>query len=247
MWSGHVDEGVKLHDQAIAMIIDQRGADHPELGTVYSNYAASLLAVGRGSQALEIAQRAMKILDHSHEPDAVLDPIRTNLAAVLLDSGRNDEAAALFVRARAGYVARLGEHTTMVANIDQNLAVIYLDAGDTRRAVATLEQALTTTEQLIGGDRIEIADVLYNLAAARRKAGDLAGALAATTRASTIYHTYAAGSDRHRSSLTMIATIDNMLGDHEARLPQPRPSSGSPSRPRTRSRPHGRSSSVPAR
>ena len=214
MWSGQVDEGVKAYESGVAQLTAFVGPDDPELARLLSNYAASLLEVSRLSQALVVVERAAQIVNNLADPgDDRIDPIRVNLAAVLINAEQDDEALGLLTTARANNVRRLGETNLIVANIDSNLAVIHNDRHEYDRAIAALKSALTITEKLTGGERVEIADVLYNLAAAYRYKKAYPDAIAASKRATAIYGARSAGSDRHRTALTMTASIANEAGD----------------------------------
>jgi tetratricopeptide (TPR) repeat protein/predicted Ser/Thr protein kinase len=214
MWTGKVDEGVAMYDKAIAAESKRLGPDHPSVGSILSDYAASLLSVEHLEQALEVAERALKIIESSEDPsDGLLDAARVNLAAVLSASNHDDRARPLLEKARADYVKFYTVSSSLVANVEMNLAIIYMNSNEAPRAIAMLEEALATDERLLGKDRIPVADVLFNLAAARIKTGDLAGALAAQKRCVAIYEAKTPGADRHRLALAMEASIENDLGD----------------------------------
>ncbi|HEU4730924.1 MAG TPA: serine/threonine-protein kinase, partial [Kofleriaceae bacterium] len=102
MWSGHVDDGIKAYESAIAQEIAYAGPDDPEVASLYGNYAASLLEVERIEPALAAAKRATEIIGHLADPaDDRIDPIRVNLAAVLIGANQDDEALGLLETARA--------------------------------------------------------------------------------------------------------------------------------------------------
>jgi tetratricopeptide (TPR) repeat protein/predicted Ser/Thr protein kinase len=214
MWSGHIDDGIKAYDTAIAQRSAYAGAEDPEVATLMSDYAASLLEVEHLDQALQAAERASQIIGHLADPnDDRIDPIRVNLAAVLIGANQDDKALGLLDTARANNVKRFGEINLAVANIDSNLAVIYNGKGDHDRAIAALKAALATNEKLIGPGCVEAADVLYNLAVSYNYKHDHPAALAAALRAAQIQGARSPGSDRHRTVLTLAASIANESGD----------------------------------
>jgi tetratricopeptide (TPR) repeat protein len=214
MWSGHVDDGVKAYELAIAQKTAYLGPDDPDVASLLSDYAASLLEVGRLPPALDAAARAAKIIDNLADPDDDrVDPVRVNLAAVLLAANQDVEARGLLETARANNVKRFGEANTIVANIDANLAMIYSAKGEDDRAIAALRSALAVDEKLIGADQVEIADIFYNLAATYRSKHDYLGAITAARRAAQIFGAKSPGSDRHRLALTMAAVAANDAGD----------------------------------
>jgi hypothetical protein len=214
MWSGNVDAGVGAYEAALAQRIAYVGPDDPEVAALLSDYAASLLEVGRSEQARAAAERAFAIIKNLADPDDDrIDPVRVNLAAVLINADRDAEALGLLETARANNVRRLGETNTIIANIDSNLATIYNGRGEYDRAIAALSSALQIEEKLAGPDHVEVADVLYNLAAAYRFKKDYPAAIAAARRALAIRAARSPGSDRHRYTLTMIALAANDAGD----------------------------------
>ncbi|HSR99299.1 MAG TPA: tetratricopeptide repeat-containing protein kinase family protein, partial [Kofleriaceae bacterium] len=214
MWSGHIDEGIKAYETAIDQRAAYSGADDPEVATLWSDYAASLLEVEHLDQATKAAERAMQIIGHLADPDDDrIDPVRVNLAAVLIGADQDDQALALLDTARANNVKRFGETNLAVANIDSNLATIYNGKGQYDRAIAALESALATDEKLLGPRCVEAADVLYNLAVSYNAKRDRAAALAAAQRAAQIQGERSPGSDRHRTALTMAASIANESRD----------------------------------
>ena len=213
MWSGHVDDGIRAYESAIAQKAAYVGGDDPELASLLSDYASSLLEVQHLEDAMRAADRAFQIVAGAADPDDDrLDPIRITLAAVLIGASQenqDDVARGLLEIARAHSVRRLGEASTVVASIDTNLAAIYNARGDHDQAIAALSSAIATDEKLLGKDRIEVASALYNLAAAYRDKGDHARALAAARRAAAIWQARSPGSDRHRLALTMAASAGN--------------------------------------
>jgi tetratricopeptide (TPR) repeat protein len=219
MWSGKVDDGVKAYESGIAQRIEYAGPDDPEVASLLSNYAASLLEVQRLAPALSAVERAARIMNAVADPnDERLDPIRVNLAAVLINAEQDDEALGLLTTARANNVRRYGAQNLVVANIDSNLAVIYNDRKEHGRAVEALRSALATTEKLSGKDAVETADVLYNLAASYRYLRDYPHALEAAQRCAVVFAARSLGSDRHRTALTMAASIANEAGDYRTAL-----------------------------
>jgi tetratricopeptide (TPR) repeat protein len=210
MWSGHIDEGIKAYETAIEQRSAYSGADDPEVATLWSDYAASLLEVEHLDQATKAAERAMQIIGHLADPDDDrIDPVRVNLAAVLIGANQDDQALALLDTARANNVKRFGETNLAVANIDSNLATIYNGKGQYDRAITALKAALATDEKLLGPSCVEAADVLYNLAVSYNYKHDYPAALAAAQRAAQIQGERSPGSDRHRTALTMAASIAN--------------------------------------
>ena len=210
MWSGRVDDGIRAYDAAIAQRTAYAGGDDPELASLLSDYASSLLEAQRLDDALRAADRAFQIIAAAADPDDDrIDPIRITLAAVLIAASQDDEALGLLATARGHTVRRLGEANPVVANIDSNLAAIYNARGDHDRAIAALSSALATDEKLLGADRLEVAGVLYNLAAAYRDKRDYPEAIARARRAAAIYQARSPGSDRHRLALTLAASAAN--------------------------------------
>jgi tetratricopeptide (TPR) repeat protein len=220
MWSGHVDDGVKAYDLAVAQKTAYLGPDDPDLAALLSDYAASLLEVGRLQPALDAAEHAARIINNLADPDDDrVDPIRVNLAAVLIGVNQDDEALRLLETARANNTKRFGEANTIIATIDTNLAMIYSARGQYDRAIGSLRSALAINQKLIGADHVEVANVLYNLAATYRSQHDYPAALTAAQKAAQIFGARSPGSDRHRAALTMAAGAANDAGQFAQALP----------------------------
>ncbi|HEY0483314.1 MAG TPA: tetratricopeptide repeat-containing protein kinase family protein, partial [Kofleriaceae bacterium] len=214
LWSGHVEDGIRAYEAAIAQRTAYAGADDPDLASLLSDYAGSLLQAERLGQAMQAADRAAAIIDHVVDPDDDrIDPIRLTLAGVLIGANQDDQALDLLDTARAHSVQRLGETSAIVASIDTNLATIYAARGEHDRALAALGSALAIDEKRLGPDRLEVATVLYNLAASHRARHDYPAAIAAARRAAAIYQARSPGSDRHRLALTMAALAANDARD----------------------------------
>jgi len=214
IWSGHVDDGVKAYELAIAQKVAYAGPDDPEVAALYSDYAALLLEAERLEPALAAANKATGIIAHVADPgDDRIDPIRVNLAAVLIGADRDDEALGLLATARANNVRRLGEANTIVANIDSNLATIYNAKGQYDKAIAALESALAIEQKVASGDDTEAASMLYNLAAAYHYKKDYPATITTALRAAQLFGAKSPGSDRHRLALTMAATAANDADD----------------------------------
>jgi tetratricopeptide (TPR) repeat protein/predicted Ser/Thr protein kinase len=219
MWSGRVDDGIRAYEAAIAQRTAYAGADDPELASLLSDYASSLLDAQRLDDAMRAADRAAQIIAAAPDPDDDrIDPVRITLAAVLIGANRDDEALGLLATARTHSVRQFGPASAIVANIDTNLAAIYNARGDHAGAIAALRSALATDEKLLGPDRLEVGNVLYNLAAAQRDQRDLAAAIASARRAAAIFAAKSPGSDRHRLALTLAASAASDAGDHAEAL-----------------------------
>ena len=219
MWSGHVPEGIAAYERSIASETRRLGPDHPAVGTILTDYSASLLEARHTKEAFEVARRALTILEKSTDAnDQAADSARVNLAAVLLENSQNAEGLRLLETARSHYVAHQGVKSSVVANVDMNLALVHLDAHDTGKAIAMLEEALATDEALLGPERVETAEVLYNLAVARRDGKDLERAQADADRCAAIYAKNRPGVDRHIVALALVAQIANLRADRAKAL-----------------------------
>ncbi|HEY0191559.1 MAG TPA: serine/threonine-protein kinase [Kofleriaceae bacterium] len=212
--TGKVDDGVAAYTSAITQATAELGPDDPEVASLYGNYAASLLEAERIDDALISADRAMAIIRTLTDPDDDrIDPIRVNLGAVLISANRREaDALAMLRTARANYVRRYGENTSLVAVIDTDLSAIYSDHGELGQALAALRSAEAIDEALLGPDAIDVAHVQFNIAAVLRFQHDYPAAIDAALRAAAIYGTRSPGSDRHRNALTMAANAANDAG-----------------------------------
>jgi tetratricopeptide (TPR) repeat protein len=216
---GDVAAGNAAYADAVALMTSLRGATHPDVAQLHSDHAAVLLNVDRGRDALPFVAAARAALASAgDEESGLLDRVRGNLGAVLIDVGYAAEARPLLETARA-HLQVVDPDGPDLAHLDGNLALIELDGGKPALALAMLGDALAVYERAGTADELEAAGVYYNLAAVQQ-ASDPPAAIRAATRAAAIYGARAPGGDRQRNSLIMIAAIANATGDPTTALAQ---------------------------
>ena len=161
------------------------GRDDTEMaGTLLNNWGLALSGLGQPLAAEELFERAVGISSEGGGDANVSPMLLNNLARVLRDLDRLDEAADYAERA---YAKALQSEQQPV--ITQNLllrASIYRLAGDPARAAATLVEAEPVLQAMLPPGHIAfaaLAEERARLAAAR---GDEAAALAAAERAIAI-------------------------------------------------------------
>ncbi len=133
-FSDRIDEAIRYLHEALETL---RSIEHsPQLPIVMSNLAAALVTVADYSPARELAQDALGLLPHYHNPQLLLF-VRSNLAEALLGSG--DPAAA---RAVVDELLPAIEAPELVATQNHFCAIaaeVYAEQGEmehARRAVA---------------------------------------------------------------------------------------------------------------
>jgi tetratricopeptide (TPR) repeat protein len=219
MWSGKLEEGIKMYEGALDARIEQLGPDHPLIGELLIDYAGLLVEARRDADAIPRATRAIEILEHTKSPDLrVLAAARENLASALGYTDRADEAIAIYNELRDNYIKSQGQRSTDVAHVDLNLANTLTTAGKPKQAIPLLEEALEITTALQGPDRIETARVLINLCRAHRDGKDLAKARKFCELSTGIYEKLTPGTDEHRIGIGTEAEVAVLQQDYKRAL-----------------------------
>ncbi|HEY4239469.1 MAG TPA: serine/threonine-protein kinase [Kofleriaceae bacterium] len=211
IYAGKVDEGRKEYEAAVAATIARLGPDDLTVASQLGDYAAVLLHIGADKDALEVAQRAAKIVARAGgNHSSLIDAIELNLGAVLVQEDRDEDAQPILEHARADYLAGTGANSAAVATIDSDLAIIHSDHKEYAESIALLEEALRITDSL-GPGRVDSADIYYNIAATKRTAGDYVGANEAAHKDLAIYRERAPDTERCYMAAVMTASTENSL------------------------------------
>ena len=188
--------------------------------------------------ALHAAERATRSSTTSRDPsDDRIDPIRVNLAAVLIGANQDDEALAPARDRARQQRARLGE-----TNTDRRQHR-FEPRDDLQRAAATttarsryLTSALAIEREAARRATTSRSPACCSTSpASYRYKHDYPASIAAARRAAQIFGAKSPGSDRHRIALTMAALgAPTRPTTSRRRSSSPRPRSASPGPPRAR-------------
>jgi tetratricopeptide (TPR) repeat protein len=164
-YQGRYGEAEPLYQQALAIMREQLGEQHPHTATSLNNLAVLYKAQGRYDEAEPLYQQALAItrerLGEQH-PDTATS--LNNLAALYKAQGRYDEAEPLYQQALAIRKAQLGEQHPDTATSLNNLAGLYLAQGRYDEAEPLYQQALAIRKAQLGEQHPDTATSLNNLA-----------------------------------------------------------------------------------
>jgi tetratricopeptide (TPR) repeat protein len=164
-YQGRYGEAEPLYQQALAIMRERLGEQHPDTATSLNNLAGLYQAQGRYDEAEPLYQQALAIRkarlgeQHPHTATSL-----NNLAGLYQAQGRYDEAEPLYQQALAIRKARLGEQHPDTATSLNNLAVLYQAQGRYDEAEPLYQQALAIRKARLGEQHPDTAASLNNLA-----------------------------------------------------------------------------------
>jgi tetratricopeptide (TPR) repeat protein/predicted Ser/Thr protein kinase len=216
--SGAFAEALASHEQALALIEQTLGADHPDVAASLNSLAVIRFGMGAYAEARALHERALAIRERSLGPDHPdLAGTLANLANVHLATGDDATARQLYLQALAIQERVLGPEHPDVAGTLGNLAAVHLDAGAVAEARALHERALAIDEKIHGPDHPRIAATLNNLAHTHLREGELAAAQPLFERALQIFEKNV-GPDHPNVAIAVsnLADVHFALGDFAA-------------------------------
>ena len=138
---GRYGEAEPLYQQALAIMREQLGEQHPHTATSLNNLAVLYKAQGRYDEAEPLYQQALAItrerLGEQH-PDTATS--LNNLAVLYQAQGRYDEAEPLYQQALAIRKARLGEQHPYTITVAGNYFACLMGMGKIEDALELLAQ-----------------------------------------------------------------------------------------------------------
>jgi tetratricopeptide (TPR) repeat protein len=173
-----------LYQQAVELVTEELGADHPGLATALSNFGQSALALGEHTVAREAFERVLAIRREQLGPDHIdVATALENLALLDVERGDHERAIELYrevvdVRERA-----LGRDHPEVAISLNGLANVLSETGAYDQALALYRRALAIRERALGPDHPEVAKTTDNIGTMFEMKGDHAQARAHHERA----------------------------------------------------------------
>ena len=163
---GKYNEAIPLAEQALAIIKQQLGDNHPSTAISLNNLAALYRVQGRYSEAEPLYKQALAIwkqqLGDNHPSTATS---LNNLAALYRVQGRYSEAEPLYKQALTIIKQQLGDNHPDTASSLNNLAELYRVQGRYSEAEPLYKQALAIWKQQLGDNHPDTAQSLNNLAA----------------------------------------------------------------------------------
>ncbi|GCA73562.1 photosystem I assembly protein Ycf3 [Microcystis aeruginosa NIES-2520] len=163
---GKYNEAIPLAEQALAIIKQQLGDNHPLTAQSLNNLALLYQSQGRYSEAEPLYNRSLAIrkqqLGDNH-PDTATS--LNNLALLYQSQGRYSEAEPLYKQALAIRKQQLGDNHPNTALSLNNLALLYQSQGRYSEAEPLFKQALAIRKQQLGDNHSNTAASLNSLAA----------------------------------------------------------------------------------
>jgi CHAT domain-containing protein len=212
-----IDAGQYSQAQAAArqLVTDAEsgtGADSEETAQALNLLLAALVKSDQFSspETLAIGRRGISIREKLYGPNSSeVATSLNNLGALLVRTGRDDEARATLERALAIYERSSDRDSTGAANAWSNLALVWTHLGDHKEANNCYAHALSIAEK--GSDPVGLARYLEGLALTQRHMGDYLKATANYERALAIYekqfgpdHPSAAGAINNLAQLLVV-------------------------------------------
>ena len=158
--------------EAVGVIEDVLGADHPVTLTVRNNLAGAYKSAGRLAEAIELFKQVLaereRVLEADH-PDTLT--VRNNLASAYESVGRFGEAIELFKQVLAERERVLGADHPDTLTVRNNLAGAYESVGRFGEAIELFEQVLAERERVLGADHPDTLNTRNSLAGAYDSVG----------------------------------------------------------------------------
>jgi tetratricopeptide (TPR) repeat protein len=188
---------------------------------VLDGRALELFRLGKYSEAIPFAQRALAIREKArgpNHPDVATS--LNNLAEFYRNQGRYVDAEPLYKRSLAIYEKALGPNHPDVAMSLNNLALLYHDQGRYVDAEPLYQRSLAIREKTRGPNHPDVATALNNLAALYRDQGRSVDAEPLHKRSLAIYEK-ALGSNHPdvAMSLSNLAVLYRSQGRYVDALP----------------------------
>ena len=170
-----------------AMVIAQRslGDRHPSVAAIANNLGLFHLSRGEMARAEPLLRSGIEVFRENFDlPHAELIRTQSNLARVLMQTDRTEEAIQLLVQCVAGYRTIYGEEHPLVAEALQHLGSSYYIDGQLRPAQLSYSEALRIRLQsshedlgILGSNRLLLARVERELGELDSARENLDGAL----------------------------------------------------------------------
>ena len=140
--AGQPAEAVRGYEAAIAAA--GQVLDMQSLGGIYEGLALSLQRIGQFGRALDYAQRSLRLFQTLHDVRMTAQ-LRNNMAEILLEQRRPEEAKALFLEG-ADELTRVGDQE-LLPHLLAGAAEAELELDDAETAATRIGQALAAAGQ----------------------------------------------------------------------------------------------------
>jgi len=177
-WSGFNNQGnyteaIPLAEEALDLLRQVWGENHPKLGGYLHNLGELHRKQGDDDRAETYYQEALKLIENnwgrSHPETA---KTLNSLALLYRSQGRYLDAEALYQETIAIYEQTIGTNDPLLGITLDNLANLYRTQGNYTEALALAERAKTIFETRLAPDHPTLGTSLNNLSALYKAMGD---------------------------------------------------------------------------
>ncbi len=212
-------EAEKVMQQAVAILEQAYGPQHPKLGAALGTLSQILRAQGKDS--LAVSRRTFEIFQNAYGPDHPTSAgAEMNLAQAQTNAEQYAEARASLVHADQVFAKVFGEVHPMRAAIAGNLAGIEQLQQHWDAALVADRRAVAILEQVQGPDTADVSGARRDTARVLALAGRLPEAIAEMHRALAILDKLGAGGEsRIVSGLTELAEYELAANQPARALP----------------------------
>ena len=175
---GRPQTALTLED-AVDMLTDALGPDHPHTLTARSNLAVAYKQAGHVSTAIDMYEALLADRTRILGPDHPITlTARSNLANAHREAGHVSTAIAMYEALLADRTRILGPDHPITLTARSNLANAHREAGHVSTAIAMYEALLADCTRILGPDHPRTLTVRNNLANAHQAAGHVSTAIA---------------------------------------------------------------------
>lgn len=181
---GHYTEAARIGEQAVEVLENTLGPDHPDTVTALNNLAQVYHNLGNYTKALPLAQRVLTTLEKRQgatHPDTAR--ALNNLASLHSDMGDYAQALLLYQRALMMFEQARGPGHPDTATALNSLGTLYEKMGDYAQALPLLQRALQIWQHALGPHHLDTTFALTSLGGVYLAMGDATQALSAFQRA----------------------------------------------------------------
>ncbi|MEZ4320542.1 MAG: CHAT domain-containing tetratricopeptide repeat protein [Myxococcota bacterium] len=161
---------------ALADLEAALGADHRDVASLTAALAQICMDLGRVTEALEISERSVAVLEHSESGASILPSALASLARAQHVAGRHAESEATYLRAIQAFEEQVGPDNPETALAHNAYGALLLDLERVDEAEARFRLSLAVLEATRGPDHPDITSPVNNLAYARQGRGDFVAA-----------------------------------------------------------------------
>jgi tetratricopeptide (TPR) repeat protein len=159
------DQAEPLLQSAMALLEQEGGADHPDLGPVLHDLAALYESLGRYEEAEPLYRRALAVIEQGAWPDhPMLAATMNRLAGLYEEMEQEERSGPLYAKAIEIKKKVLGEDHPDIGTMLNHLANLLKQEGRHAEAEPMFRRSLEIGERSLGPDHPNLAVVLNNLA-----------------------------------------------------------------------------------